>query len=418
MTDIIAKHGVSYTLALGDRLLVPGEMNLVDENQMALAKNPSAKGWSFPFAKTKGLYVTGTGVLKSLGPVDGRYAYTLPSYGVPPKPVVFQRNGVSLSNSLNGYYEDVPRMVAPYVFDGGARAIRIPLKHELLLQNGVIQDAIQLNGYPTKAWTALQKIIDFALAEDVAVVFDDHKYLKYSDPAVLAFWLAFGAKLKETYGDNDLIHLELQNETNKGGWDPDYATSVKTLVEAIRAAGINYPLIVGWGAWNSVGGYKQALAEIDAIGGVAALDPLGKLEFSAHYYPTTTGNDQPATGKTSPQIKGSALSPSFAAMFAEFERRGLQVWITEIGMGGGARGWLANGSGDADFNGEAWFDQFAALVKQYPNTVAGVLAWGGGSAWATTYPFKVEYDKDNWTATKSTPYWRSITGLWNPSRVG
>lgn len=422
MTNFTIEPGGTYTLAEGDSLLAPVLLKSRDKAGIAISKAGSADVWTYEYVAdktTRTFKVNGSAALRFAGMEGSLFAYTLPVLVKDGSPVkTGQRNGLSLSNSLNGYYEDVQRMVAPFVFDGGARAIRIPVKHDLLVQNGVVQDAVSLNGYSTKQWLALQKIIDFALAEDVAVVIDDHKYLKYSDPVVLAFWLALGAKLKEVYGDNDLIHLELQNETSKGGWDADYAQSVKALVEALRAAGVNFPVIVGWGDWNAVSSYNKALTAFDAIGGPEKIDPLGKLAFSAHYYPTTTGNDQPASGKNSPQIKGSALSPSFAAMFTEFERRGLGVWITEIGMGGGARGWLSNGSGVPEFNGKAWFDELAALVAKYPKTVKGVLAWGGGSAWADTYPFKIEYAKDNWSATKSTEFWRSITAFWNPSLVG
>ncbi len=323
-----------------------------------------------------------------------------------------QRNGTSLSNSRNGYYEDVPRFIAPYVFDGGARAIRIPIKRSLIWRNGEIQDAIPLNGYATKQWLALKTIIDFAIAEDVAVVIDDHSYSPMGNAELLPFWTALGKKLMATYGVNDLIHLELQNETSSGGWEPSYAANSKALVRGLRAANVPYPIILGWGGWNAVGGYTRALAELDAVGGAGKIDPLGKLEFSAHHYPTTTGNDQPSSGKSAPQIKGSAVAANFKEMFDEFELRGLRVWITEIGLAGGARGWLANGSGVPAFDGKAWLEQFTALVRDYPNTVAGVLAWGGGSAWADTYNFKQEYAKDNCSATKGTEFWRAVSKLW------
>lgn len=324
-----------------------------------------------------------------------------------------QRNGASMSNSQNGYYENVQRHVAPYVIDGGARALRIPVKRKLLWQNGEIQDAIMLNGYSTKQFLGLKAIIDFALAEDVAVVIDDHSYSGYGNETLLPFWIALGNRLKGIYGDNDLIHLELQNESSAGGWETNYAENARNLIHGIREAGIAYPVILGWGGWNSVGGHKRALAEIDAIGGPEVLDPLGKLSFSAHDYPTTSGNDQPKAGKSKPEIKGGALDPHWDEMFSEFKRRGLRVWITEIGMGGGARGWLENGSDKPEFNGKAWFEAFTAKVKEYPDTVAGVLAWGGGDAWKTDYPFKVEWAKDEWTATKSTEFWRMISAFWS-----
>ncbi|WP_183937598.1 cellulase family glycosylhydrolase [Sphingomonas sp. BK481] len=255
-------------------------------------------------------------------------------------------------------------------------------------------------------------MIDFAIAEDVAVVIDDHSYSAMGHTELLPFWTALGKKLMATYGSNDLIHLELQNETNSGGWEPSYAANSKALVQGIRAAGVPYPIILGWGGWNAVGGYTRALAELDAVGGAGKIDPLGKLEFSAHHYPTTTGNDQPSSGKSAPQIKGSAVAANFKEMFDEFKRRDLRIWITEIGMGGGARGWMTNGSGTPSFNGKAWLEQFTALVKQYSDTVSGVLAWGGGSGWADTYPLKQEYEKGNWSATKGTEFWRTIRVLW------
>ena len=331
----------------------------------------------------------------------------------PPEPQPSkQRHGPSLSNSQSGYYENVPKRVAPYIFDGGARALRIPIKRKVLFQDGEIKDAIMLNGYSTKQFPALKAIIDFCIAENVAAVIDDHSYNNYGHETLLPFWIALGQKLTGLYGDNDLIVLELQNETSAGGWDDNYATNLRDLIHGIRAAGITYPLIAGWGGWNSVNGHKRALDEIDAIGGVEALDPLGKLAFSCHDYPTISGNDQPASGKSKPQIKGKELDAHWRVIFEEFKRRGLKLWVTEIGMGGGARGWLSNGSDAPDFNGRAWFEAFTALVREYPDTVAGVLSWGGGDAWKTDYPFKDQYEKDNWPATKATEYWRYLSGFW------
>lgn len=405
MTDILPTSDL-VTLAPDDRILLPKERTS-DVNGISPSKgwNATAGGWGYSYPS---MMIANAAALQFKGEVDGKFAYGLVgSVATPTK--TRQRNGTSLSNSRNGYYEDVPRFVAPYVFDGGARAIRIPIKRSLLWRNGVIQDAISLNGYSTKQWLALKTIIDFALAEDVAVVIDDHTYSAMGDPELLPFWVALGKKLMDTYGPNDLIHLELQNETSSGGWSPTYAPDSKALIQGIRAAGIPYPIILGWGGWNAVGGYTRALKELDAVG---EIDPLGKLEFSAHHYPTTTGNDQPSSGKSAPQIKGTAVAANFKEMFDEFKRRGLRVWITEIGLGGGARGWLSNGSGVPEFNGKAWLEQFTALVKEYPDTVAGVLAWGGGSAWADTYNFKQEYAKDNWSATKGTEFWRVLKNLW------
>ena len=323
-----------------------------------------------------------------------------------------QRHGTSLSNSQNGYYEDVPKRVAPYVFDGGARAIRIPIKRKVLFQGGEIKDEIMLNGYMTQQFPRLKKIIDFAIAEDVAVYIDDHSYSGYGNEALLPFWTALGTKLQGIYGDNDLIRLELQNESSAGGWETGYAENARALIHGIREAGITYPVVLGWGGWNSVNGHKRALAEIDAIGGTDTMDPLGKLIFSCHDYPTTTGNDQPKSGEKYPEIKGKELDAHWATIFEEFKARGLNLAVTEIGMGGGARRWLSNGSGAPEFNGRAWFEAFTALVVQYPDTVETVLAWGGGDAWKTDYPFKDQYEKDNWPATKATEYWRYLSGFW------
>jgi len=411
MTDIIPTTA-TITLGADDRVLFPTEKG-ADLNGIipSIGWNPTKEGWGYKYPS---VFVSNAAALQFKGEVDGKFAYGLVSGGPASAPAKSrQRNGTSLSNSRNGYYEDVPRFIAPYVFDGGARALRIPIKRSLLWRNSEIQDAISLNGYATKQWLALKTIIDFAIAEDVAVVIDDHTYSAMGNPELLPFWTALGKKLMDTYGPNDLIHLELQNETSSGGWSPTYAADSKALVQGLRAAGIPYPIVLGWGGWNSVGGYKRALTELDAVGGADKIDPLGKLEFSAHHYPTTTGNDQPKTGQNAPQIAGSAVAANFKEMFDEFKRRGLRVWITEIGIGGGARGWLSNGSGVPTFNGKAWLEQFTALVKQYPDTVAGVLAWGGGSAWADIYPFKVEYAKDNWSATKGTEFWRTIKGLWS-----
>lgn len=404
MTDILPTSDL-VTLASDDRILLPNKRD-ADVNGITPSKgwNATAGGWGYSYPT---MTISNAAALQFKGEVDGKFAYGLVGATAPTK--TRQRNGTSLSNSRNGYYEDVPRFIAPYVFDGGARAIRIPIKRSLLWRNGVIQDAISLNGYSTKQWLALKTIIDFGIAEDVAIVIDDHSYSPMGDSELLPFWTALGKKLMDTYGPNDLIHLELQNETSSGGWSPTYALDSKALIQGIRAAGIPYPIILGWGGWNAVGGYTRALAELDAVG---EIDPLGKLEFSAHHYPTTTGNDQPSSGKSAPQIKGSAVAANFKEMFDEFKRRGLRIWITEIGLGGGARGWLSNGSGVPEFNGKAWLEQFTALVKEYPDTVAGVLAWGGGSAWPNTYPMKQEYEKDNWSATKGTDFWRTVKNLW------
>jgi len=410
MTDFSPKGTTAIALGAGDRVIVPNLRN-VDVNGICPSNGyDTAKGgWKYSYPT---MIIANAAALRFLGKVDGKFAYGLVGNGSSVVAKPRQRNGTSLSNSRNGYYEDVPRFVAPYVFDGGARALRVPVKRSLLWRNGAIQDSIMIGAYATKQWLAFKPIIDFGIAEDVAIVIDEHSYSPMGDPELLPFWIALGKKLMEAYGPNDLIHLESQNETNGGDWSTTYAADSKALVQGIRAAGIPYPIILGWGGWNAVGGYKRALAELDAVGGADKIDPLGKLEFSAHHYPTTTGNDQPLAGKSAPQIKGAAVAANFKEMFDEFKRRGLRIWITEIGMGGGARGWLTNGSGAPSFDGRAWLDQFTALVKQYPDTVSGVLAWGGGSGWADTYPLKQEYEKGNWSATKGTEFWKSIRVLW------
>jgi hypothetical protein len=417
MVDYTGKHGVTFTLTDEDRLLMASEFPKQDGHGIAISRTIDASGkWLFDFGNRQTLYLADNAALRKTGEENGLFVYTTVDAGRAQAEVVAPtasfRNGTSLSNSQNGYYEDVQRFVAPYVIDGGAKALRIPIKRKLLWQNGVIQDSITLGGYATKQFPALCNIIDFAIAQNVAVVIDDHTYSAMSNAELLPFWTALGQRLKAKYGSNDLIHLELQNETSGGGWDTAYATGVRDLVQGLRAAGIDYPLIVGWGGWNSIGGYTRALTELDTVGGAENIDPLGKLQFSAHHYPTTTGNDLPTTGQNAPQIKGSAVSTGFVALFDEFKRRGLKIWITEIGLGGGARAWLANGSNVPAFTGKEWLEQFTTIVAKYPGTVAGVLGWGGGSAWADTYPFKQEYAKDNWTATKSTEFWRVIKNLW------
>lgn len=431
MTDFTVVPGASYTITDKDRLLFPALAKTHDVNGVAISKGGSNGIWQFEFyvgGKTVTAGVKDNAALRFDAMEGSLFAYTMPVkittvtntvtvekdvLVYPPAPPVYaQRNGMSLSNSQNGYYENVQTQVAAYVLSGGARAMRVPVKHDLLWQNGAIQDAITLNGYKTKQWLALTPIIDFNLANDVVTVIDDHKYLPIGNPDVLAFWLALGAKLKAMYGNNDKIVLELQNETSQGGWETNWATNLKTVVAALRAAGITYPLIAGWGNWNAVGSYARALSELDAVGGPDKIDPLGKLSFSAHHYPTTSGNDQPKSGQSAPQINGSAVNAGFKAMFDEFKKRGLKIWITEVGSGGGAHGWLGNGSGVAAFDGKAWFTQFTALIAQYPDTVSGVLMWGGGQSWKDDYPFKIEWTKGDWDASKSTEFWQMASAVW------
>jgi len=94
-----------------------------------------------------------------------------------------------------------------------------------------------------------------------------------------------------------------------------------------------------------------------------------------------------------PQIEGSRVSSSFVTFFDACKTRNLQCAVTEIGMGGGARGWLANGSGKPTFDGKAWLTAYSALTDKYKGNLVGTIAWGGGSAWNDAYPFKLEYAK-------------------------
>jgi hypothetical protein len=428
MTDFTVQSGGLYTIADGDRLLLTNSLKAQDKAGVGVAKNASNDVWTFEYwgpSSTLNFRVTGSAALRFVGMEGSLFAYTLPIKTVikevivtPPAPKVYaQRNGMSLSNSQNGYYEDVATQVAAYVIDGGARAMRIPIHRSVLWQNGTIQDAVSLGGYSTKQWPKLKAILDFNIANNVVSVIDDHSYSPYGNTDLLPFWTALGQKLKATYGDNDLIKLELQNETNSGNWETGYAANLKTLTLGIRAAGINYPLIAGWGCWNAVGYYGKALAEIDSVGGVVSFDPLGKLEFSAHHYPTTTGNDKPSSGQTAAQIKNGSVYDQFVPMFDEFKKRGLKIWITEIGAGGSGHAWLSNGSNVPTFDGKAWFNQFTGICAKYPDTLAGVLMWGGGQAWKDDYPFKIEYTKGDWTATKSTDLWRSATAFWQNKHI-
>jgi hypothetical protein len=209
------------------------------------------------------------------------------------------RNGVALSNSQNGYIEDGARFVAPYIVDGGIRSLRIPLKSKYLVANGAVADTVQLNGYMTKEKAALNAVIDLALSHDVTVYLDDHEYRWYSDKEVADFWLPVGKWLMATYGYNDNIVLELQNESGKSCWDPNYARSVKDLVTKLRAAGITYKLAIGWANWNNVGSATRAFTDLDAIGGPHSIDPLNRLIWTGHFYQTMTGNDQATAGPTS-----------------------------------------------------------------------------------------------------------------------
>jgi hypothetical protein len=421
VTDFTATENGSYTLTENDRLLMPASFKTQDKNGVAIAKG-SAGGdfWTYEYRGASGVLnvKANSAALRFAGMAGSLYAYTLPVQIVEVKTaaatqadaiVYTQRNGPSLSNSMNGYYEDVQRFVAEYVTVGKARAMRIPFHHDQLVKDGVVQDSILLGGYQTKQWPALKAIIDFDLQNDCAVVLDDHKFGTYDDPAMRSAWVAIGEKLMATYGDNDKIILEPMNETSSGGWQTGWAANVQSFIKMMRDAGVTYRFAIGWGNWNAIGSYARALAEIDALTG--PLDPLNKVDLTAHHYPTTSGNDQAKSGQSLPQINGGAVSSQFAPMLDEFKRRGLKVWISEIGMGGGVNGWLANGSGVPAFDGKAWFDQFTALIAKYPDTVAGVLAWGGGSAWVATYPFKMTV-KDQWTQTEASEAWQRLSAFW------
>lgn len=313
------------------------------------------------------------------------------------------RNGIAISNSLNGYIEDPVRFVAPYIFDAGVRAIRVPLKEKFTLVGGTVPETIALNGHPVKLREPLEKLGALAFNNDVQVWYDKHEYQSYGE--VRDFWIMFGKWLMATYPkvDRNLIVLELSNESSKGGWDPNYGPAVKQLVHDIRAAGIPYKLAVGWGNWDSVASSNRAFSELDAVGGANAIDPLKNIVWTGHYYQTTTGNDQPSSGKSKPEIKGSALSPVYREFFEGCRIRRIVCAVTEGSFGGGAHGWLAN-SGDPRFTGKEWLEQYSALEAQYPGTVLGSLVWGGGSAWPDTYALKYEYAKDRWDQTQGTEY--------------
>lgn len=322
------------------------------------------------------------------------------------------RNGVALSNSQNGYIEDSSRFVAPYIVDGGIRSLRVPLKSKYLVVNGAVADTIQLNGYPTKEKAALKAVIDLALSHNVTVYLDDHEYRWYSDKEVGDFWLPVGKWLMATYGYNANIVLELQNESGGSKWDPNYARSVKDLVTKLRAAGITYKLAIGWADWNNVGSATRAFTDLDAIGGPQSIDSLNRVIWTGHFYQTTTGNDQAKAGWKAPQIQGSTVSSSFATFFDACKIRHLACAVTEIGMGGGAHGWLANGSGKPAFDGKAWLAAYSALTDKYKGTLVGTIAWGGGAAWNDAYPFKVEYAKDAWRKTRETEFWAAMKRFW------
>lgn len=346
-----------------------------------------------------------------LADTEKALAEALKGGGAPPKRKL--RNGVSMGNSVNGYIEDVPRFIGPYVLEGGIGSLRIPIKHENIWQGGVIKEATKINGWDTKQWPRIKDAIDFCLANDVMVVLDDHKYLGYGNPDVLPFWLAMAQKLKDAYGDTDLIALEIQNESMEGGWEDEYAANVKALVTGLRDAGINYPLIIGWGGWNAAGYFDKAMTSLDAIGGPNSIDPLGKIIWSAHHYPTTSGNDRPRdASKKKPEITGSSVSGQLRDMLEGCRQRGIKCMFTEVGHGGGARGWLENGSGKPEFNGKAWLEAYSALLEEYSDVCLGSIVWGGGDGWKDDYPFKVEYAKDNWAQTRATDFWASMVRFW------
>lgn len=327
-------------------------------------------------------------------------------------PAPLFRNGVAMSNSQNGYIEDSSRFVIPYIVDGGIRSLRLPLRSKYLIVNGAVADTVQLNGYPTREKAPLKAIIDLALSHDVTVYLDDHEYRWYSDKEVADFWLPVGKWLMAIYGYNDNIVLELQNESGRSYWDPNYAQSVKDLVTKLRAAGITYKLAIGWANWNNVGSATRAFTDLDAIGGPQSLDPLNRLIWTGHFYQTTTGNDQAKAGQKAPQIAGSSVSSSFVTFFDACKTRKLQCAVTEIGMGGGARGWLANGSGKPAFDGKAWLAAYSALTDKYKGNLVGTIAWGGGSGWNDAYPFKLEYAKDAWPQTRKTDFWATMKRFW------
>jgi hypothetical protein len=416
MTDFTMTTGDEYVLTNEDRLLISAPLKSVDANGLGIAKSRSTNGF-WNFESPAGTFrLKDSAVLRSMGTEGSMYVYILPTMSDASTLTVAARrfrHGMAISNSLDGYFEDVTRSITPAITDGGIGTLRIPLRRTNAWRDGQITESILIGQYQTKQWLPLTKIIDSCIANDVIALIDDHSYSAYSDVNVRDFWLAMGAKLKEKYGDTDMIVLELQNESSKGGWDADYANSVKTLVTALRAAGINYPLAIGWGSWNSIGGYERAMTELDAIGGPQSIDPLNKIIWTAHHYPTTTGNDQPVSGKTAPEIKGGSISTQFKTMFDGCKARGLKCMITEIGMGGSARNWLSNGSNVPAFNGKAWLASFSALVAQYPGTVVGVVAWGGGMAWKDTYPFKIEYAKDSWAQTLGTEFWGDMRTFWH-----
>lgn len=425
-TETPVQPGEIYTLTGEDALLVPSQLRNQDKNGVgiALPRVDAAGTWPFEFYNGGSLTtfrVKDSAALRYTGKKGDLFAYTLPVKTVTvtttapaaaAAPAHEFRNGVAMSNSQNGYIEDSVRFVSPYIFDGGIRSIRVPLKAQYLVANGQVADAVTLNGYSTKQKAPLKSLIDLSLANDVQVYLDDHEYRSYSDEAVAAFWLPVGKWLMDTYGYNDNIVLELQNESTKGSWDPAYAASVKNLVTRLREAGIPYKLAIGWGSWNNVGSATRAFSELDAIGGPQSIDPLNRIIWTGHFYQTTTGNDQPTSGQTAPQIKGSTVSASFVTFFDACKIRNLQCIVSEIGMGGGARNWLANGSNTPAFNGKAWFAAYSALTDQYKGNLVGTIAWGGGSAWNDAYPFKVEYAKDSWAQTKATDFFATISPFW------
>ena len=140
-----------------------------------------------------------------------------------PKPKSSFRNGVAMSNSVNGYIEDPARFVAPYIFNAGVRAIRMPLRRKNLWDGAALTPVIKLNGYSTPQLDPIFDNIELGISNDVMFVLDDHTSSRYGDPDVLKFWVAFGTALQRRFGNTDLIVLELQNESGSGTWDENYA---------------------------------------------------------------------------------------------------------------------------------------------------------------------------------------------------
>jgi len=272
----------------------------------------------------------------------------------------------------------------------GAKLVRIATRSTIVMPGGPpspLHGGVTIGAMSKWQLDNLYGLSKRALDKGMSVILDNHSYRQIDDPDIGNFWAAFGAALKVKFGGKfpDRFAIELVNEP-KSNW-PEHARGVKANIKTIRDAGVDCALIVDHGFWSKYSSFPNAMAELDKLGGPEAMDPLNKIIFALHDYPTPSGNDIAKTPPLRISGKITSVKARYGPVLEEARRRKVCVLMTEIGMGGGNGKFLpAEGAG---MDGAEFMRQYIALAAEYSDVLKGTAAWGAGRA-GTSYVFRIQ----------------------------